>query len=500
MQFTTAGFWIFFAAVFCVYYLVRPAWRWVVLLAASLYFYAALGAPQLIVALALVTGISYIVGRVLAGSSAKSAKRKVILWLGVLLNLAVLIIIRYLPILIKGLVLFPYLASLPNLAISVGVSFYVFQAISYLIDIYYEEIPAESHFGYFSLSISFFPKLLQGPIERASILLPQLHKPKALTDEMIRSALLLFAWGLFKKVVIADRLGILVGAVYDNLPQYTGASLWLATFYYALQIYCDFSGYTDMAIGLARLLGINLSINFNKPYLAVSIADFWRRWHISFSSWIFDYIFKPLQMNLRRWKIWASPAALLVTFFLSGIWHGASWGFVIWGLLHGIYMAAYALLAPCEKKFLRRFNLEKSIVVRFVRIVFTFLLVCFAWIFFRAKTLTDGWYVASHLFTGWDFITRLINGFTHHGLAIAGTGIGLQQILTFNIPIPDLIFAAIGVLVLLAVELPENLANSRMGIAFQKYTVFRWFVYWLLAISILALGTMVQTGFVYFQF
>jgi alginate O-acetyltransferase complex protein AlgI len=249
MQFNTTGFWLFFAIVVCLYYLVRPTWRWVVLLAASLFFYAELIAPQLIAALAMVTAVSYLVGRMLAASRAKSVQRKGILWLGILLNLAVLVFIRYLPVFTNT---FPALSlrlsSLPNLAVSAGVSFYVFQAISYLVDVHGDRQPAESHFGYFSLYISFFPKLLQGPIERASMLLPQLHKPQALNDELIRSGLLLFAWGLFKKMVIADRLGILVGAVYDHIPDYSGISLWLATFYYALQIYCDFSGYTDMAI------------------------------------------------------------------------------------------------------------------------------------------------------------------------------------------------------------------------------------------------------------
>ncbi|MGA2489625.1 MAG: MBOAT family O-acyltransferase [Anaerolineales bacterium] len=498
MQFNTAEFLIFFAAIFCIYYLTRPTWRWVVLLTASLFFYATLKAPQLIIALALVTIISYIVGRILARLPDESGTRKMVLWLGILLNLAVLAIIRYLPDLANFLpVLSLPLHNLPNLGVSVGVSFYVFQAISYLVDIYYDEQPAEYHLGYFSLYISFFPKLLQGPIERASNLLPQLHKPKALTDEMIRSALLLFAWGLFKKVVIADRLGILVDAVYDHLPKYVGISLWLATFFYALQIYCDFSGYTDMAIGVARLLGINLSINFNKPYLAVSIADFWRRWHISFSTWIFDYIFKPVQMNLRRWKTWASPVALLVTFFLSGIWHGASWGFVVWGLLHGIYMAVYVLLAPYEKKFLRRFKLEKSTVVRLIQIAFTFVLICFAWIFFRAKTLADGWYVVSHLFPGLNILNSLMTSIIHDQPI---PKVGLQNYFTIGGSPVDYIFVLIGLLVLLAVELPENLAKTRLGIAFQKNMVFRWVVYWLLVMSILTIGAIVQTEFVYFRF
>jgi alginate O-acetyltransferase complex protein AlgI len=496
MQFSTIGFWVFFAVALCVYYLIRPAWRWVVLLSASLFFYITLIAPLLIAALTLVTAFSYLIGQMLAGLPARSVQRKGILWLGIILNLAVLIFIRYLPAIINTLPgLFLRISSVPNLGVSVGVSFFVFQAISYLIDVYGDKQPSESHFGYFSLYISFFPKLLQGPIERASHLLPQLRKPQELTDETIQSGLFLFGWGLFKKVAIADRLGIFVGAVYNHLPDYSGISLWLATFYYALQIYCDFSGYTDMAIGMARLLGINLSINFNRPYLAISIADFWRRWHISFSSWIFDYIFKPLQRRLRRWKTWALPLALLITFFLSGIWHGASWGFLVWGLLHGIYMAAYGLLAPYEKIFLQRYCLENSTWVRLVRITLTFLLVCFAWIFFRANTLADGWYVASHLFSGLEAVPRL--------LICPGCHVPGQYSLktfTFNVPLADLSLAAIGLLVLMGVELPQNLTKTCIGQAFQKYTLFRWLVYLLLAMGILALGTNGQADFVYFKF
>lgn len=500
MQFNTISFGIFFTIVFCIYYFFRPTWRWAVLLASSIFFYAQLNAPQLIVALVLVTLISYSIGRILSKLPADSDKRKMFLWLGILLNLAVLAFIRYLPMLVESLPALPFQwFSLPTLIVSVGVSFYVFQAISYLIDIYFEKQPAEIHLGYFSLYISFFPKLLQGPIERASNLLPQLHKPAPLSDEIIRSALLLFAWGLFKKVVIADRLALLVGAVYDHLPKFTGISLWLATFLFALQIYCDFSGYTDMAIGVARLLGINLSINFNKPYLATSIADFWRRWHISFSTWIFDYIFKPLQMRLRNWKTWANPIALLVTFFLSGIWHGASWGFIVWGLLHGSYMAAYALLEPYEKKFLLRFKLVNSTTVKIIKTGITFLLVCFAWIFFRAKTLGEGWYVVSHLFSGLDMFQQILQR-AIHGLPITNQGLGLQESFTFGIPIVDHVFAVIGLLVLSAVELPINLAKTRLGIAFQKHAAFRWLVYWLLTMSILAFGSTVQTEFVYFRF
>lgn len=495
MQFTTIWFWIFFAITFIIYYLGRPTWRWAILLVASLFFYAQLKAPQLLIALFLVTTISYTVGRLLSQIPIGSNKRKRALYIGVLLNILVLITIRYLPTLRKSL--FPSF-EIPNVIITAGVSFYVFQAISYLIDVYYGEQPSEHHLGYFALYISFFPKVLQGPIERYSKLLPQLRHPKALSDETIQSAFLLILWGLYKKLIIADRLSILVGGVYDNLLEYIGISLWLATFLYALQIYCDFSSYTDIAIGVARLLGIDLSINFNKPYLAISVPDFWRRWHISFSTWIFDYIFKPVQIGIRKLRIWANPFALLVTFFLSGIWHGANWGFIIWGLLHGFYMATYALIAPYEKKFLRRYKLENSALVRALRMCITFQLVSFAWIFFRAKTLSDAWYVVSHLFSGFKATISLLTDVTNY--ANAGQGKGLFQPLTFSQSFIDLSFVIAGIIILLIVELPKNLAETRLGIIFKKNLAFRWLIYWLLVMSIILTGVSTQAVFVYFQF
>jgi len=196
--------------------------------------------------------------------------------------------------------------------------------------------------------------------------------------------------------------------------------------------------------------------------------------------------------------MWANPVALLITFFLSGIWHGASWGFIIWGLLHGIYMAAYSLIAPYEKKFLRRYKIENSAIVRALRIYVTFQLVSFAWIFFRAETLTDAWYVVSHLFSGFKTILSLLANVTN--LANAGQGKGLFQPLTFNQSFIDLFMVFSGILILLIVELPKNLAETRLGIIFKKNLAFRWLIYWLLVMSIILTGVSAQGGFVYFQF
>ncbi len=210
--------------------------------------------------------------------------------------------------------------------------------------------------------------------------------------------MLIFAWGLFKKVVVADRLALFVNAVYGDVHVYTGLPLVLATWFYAFQLYFDFSGYTDMALGSARLFNINLTQNFNSPYLATSVAEFWRRWHISFSRWILDYIFKPLQMAWRDWRTAGTAASLVVTFLASGIWHGVSWGFVVWGGLHGVYLATSVYYRPWQKKIHKALGITKSPLLKVWQTVVTFNLVCFAWIFFRANSLSDAFYIIGNLF------------------------------------------------------------------------------------------------------
>ncbi|GFO62339.1 hypothetical protein GMPD_02580 [Geomonas paludis] len=284
--------------------------------------------------------------------------------------------------------------------VTIGVSYFCFQAISYLADVYLEVEEPEHHFGYFALYLAFFPKLLQGPIERAADLLPQLKRPYQFDYHAVRSGMLLFTWGLFKKVAVADRFALYADQVYNHVHDYTGLPLLLATYAYAFQIFFDFSAYTDMARGVGRMFGITLTENFNSPYLATSIADFWRRWHISFSRWILDYIFKPLQMEWRSLGKAGAALALLVTFLVSGLWHGATWGFVVWGGLHGLYLAASVYYQPYQKRLHRWLRLDTSIWWRCCRILATFNLVCFAWIFFRAKTLGDAFHVVRNL--GWS--------------------------------------------------------------------------------------------------
>lgn len=405
MLFHSLSYCFFLPLVYLIFYFTADRFRWLVLLIASYGLYATFKAPQILLALVLVTMISYRCG-ILLGSTTDEGRRKLVFWLGITGCVLVLATLKCLPL---------FFASgaasgqpVNRLLISVGVSYFTFQAISYLTDIYLEILPPEQHPGCHALYLAFFPKLLQGPIERADNLLFQLKKPYSFNYENVRLGLLLFVWGLYKKIVVADKLALYVNPVYDNVHDYSGLVLVVATYLYALQIYFDFAGYTDMALGTARIFNIQLTQNFNGPYLATSVADFWRRWHISFSRWILDYIFKPLQIRWRDAKNWGTAAALLIAFLVSGLWHGLTWGFVVWGGLHGLYMASSVFCKPLQKKIHKRLGLEKSVALKVWHVVATFNLVCFAWIFFRAHTLADALYIVKNLFAGSAQIITLL--------------------------------------------------------------------------------------------
>jgi alginate O-acetyltransferase complex protein AlgI len=497
VAFNSFSYFLFLPIVFLVYYFSRDSLRWLVLLISSFAFYAALKAPHLIVILLLVTTISYSAGIQIERSESQKAKSW-FLWGGIAANVLILSLLKYLPFLTQNInsmirafaalnlslhdkptVSYFVLSSGTTAIVSIGASYFIFQAISYLIDIYLEVEKPERHFGQFALYMSFFPKLLQGPIERAGDLLPQLKQPYVFNYGNVRAGLLLFVWGLFKKMVIADRLAGLVDPVYNNVHGYGGFSLLLATYYYALQLYFDFSGYTDMALGTAGIFNIKLTQNFNKPYLATSIADFWRRWHISFSRWILDYIFKPLQISLRYWGTWGVASALLVTFFVSGVWHGASWGYIVWGLLHGFYMASAVIYKPIQKKIHKYFKVNtKSVAYKAWQVFFTFHLVCFAWIFFRANTITDAHYVIHQIFgslPSFHEITDWKYGFT----------LGKGEYEAYRLVMVFALFITFG---------------RYIGTLAAKPVYVRWFFYNMISCSILFIGVYDNTKFIYNRF
>jgi alginate O-acetyltransferase complex protein AlgI len=482
MNFNSIEYLLFIPLVFFCLYLSGARFRWLVLLGASCYFYLTLKHLYLLMALFWVTAASYACG-ILLERCGSSRKKTALFWGGVTANLLALVGIKYLPFLERNLnallgAFAPHL-KVPEgrTLVSIGVSYFVFQALSYLIDIYLEIEKPERHFGYFALYLAFFPKLLQGPIERAGDLLPQLRSGAKFDQENFRAGLLQFGWGLFKKAVVADRLALYVNTVYGDVHAYTGLPLVIATYLYAFQLYYDFSGYTDMALGTARMFNIRLTQNFNAPYLARSVADFWRRWHISFSRWILDYIFKPLQMEFRNWRNLGTAAALLITFLVSGIWHGASWCFVIWGGLHGLYLAASVFYKPFQKKIYKRLGLGKTWVQQVWQTLMTFHMVCFAWIFFRAASVSDALYVVRHLFDG-------VSG--------VGTLLGSQES-------SDLVIITASMLIIWLV----CLAKEHLGVGrdfFAAPPFLRWAVYLCLAAGILFFNMDSNAGFIYFNF
>lgn len=485
MPFNSLKYFLFLPVVYLLFYFVGERARWFVLLAASLLFYIALNVPYLLAVLILVAIMTYGFGIWLDQAGSAKAKR-VILWSGVATNVLILVGMKYLPFFSENLKVFSALLSIDTqiqpvkVFVSIGVSYYVFQAISYLFDIYLEIVKPERHFGYFFLYLAFFPKILQGPIERSGDLIPQLKIKYEFNYDNMRFGLLLFTWGLFKKVVIADRLGLYVDTVYNDVHAFKGISLLLATYVYAFQIYMDFSGYTDMALGSARLFNINLTQNFNSPYLATSIADFWRRWHITFSRWILDYIFKPLQMQWRNWKNWGTATALVVAFIISGIWHGASWGFVIWGGVHGLYMACSVYYRPYQKKLHKALGIEKTSFLKFWQVLVTFNMVSFSWIFFRANSIADATYVISNMLIS---IKGLQDFMMSHGIA----GIILSIVSLFIMAIFK------------SILLSQNKTAVDDYISL-KSLYFRWTFYAALVMSIICFALCTNSNFIYNKF
>lgn len=323
--------------------------------------------------------------------------RKPYLYLSLFVNLGFLVVFKYLDFLIQNFngittSLGGQGFNSMNFILPVGISFYTFQTLSYSIDIYNGKLKPELNFGRFALFVSFFPQLVAGPIERASNLLPELRKKVYFDYVNFISGAQQALWGMFKKVVIADRLAIIVNEVYNNPTNYEGWNLVIATVFFAFQIYCDFSGYSDIAIGIARMMGINLMTNFRTPYQAKSIHEFWQRWHISLSTWFRDYVYIPLGGNrVVKWRWYYN---LFITFLVSGIWHGASWNFAIWGGLHGSYLILERLI--------RR---PKVIGSSAISSIWVFFLVCIGWVFFRANTVQDSFYILSRLtdFSSYSF-------------------------------------------------------------------------------------------------
>ena len=403
MLFNSVQFLIFFVIVASVYFAIPHKLRTPYLLAASCYFYMAF-VPQYILILFFLIIIDYFAG-IWIEVAKDQRQKKIYLTLSILSTCAVLFFFKYFNFFNS---IFADIAQFFNLnypvaqwdiLLPIGLSFHTFQSLSYVIEVYRGNQKAERHFGTYSLFVMFFPQLVAGPIERAGNLLHQFYERHTFDYARVTGGLKLVLWGLFKKVVIADRLAVYANAVYNNPYDYSGWPLIVATVFFAFQIYCDFSGYSDIAIGVAQVLGFRLMDNFNRPYFSKSVPEFWKRWHISLTSWFKDYLYIPLggnRVGKPRWYL-----NLFIVFLLSGFWHGANWTFIVWGALNGFYLLCSIWTSPWRARLVRRTGIDRFPKLhKLVKVTIPFSLICFSWIFFRANNLSEAAYISGHLFSG----------------------------------------------------------------------------------------------------
>lgn len=490
MNFNSLEFLVFFPLVVLLFFLMPHRFRWIVLLAASYFFYMSWSA-ELIVLILFTTLVSYLASIGIEATQSRT-KKKLLLTLTLVTCLGVLFFFKYFNFLSDSVTAALRAFTLPvndltlELILPVGISFYTFQTLSYVIDIYRGSIKAERHFGYYALFVSFFPQLVAGPIERPGNLIPQLkekHTPR-LDDFSAGCAKMLI--GFFKKVVVADLAAVYVNAVYNDPSSATGLGVVIATVLFAFQIYCDFSGYTDIAIGAARVMGIRLMQNFDRPYSAETIREFWGRWHISLSTWFKDYLYFPLGGS--RCSKPRHLFNLFFVFLVSGLWHGAAWTFVIWGALHGIYQVIGVLTKDVRKMLIARIGIsEDAWWVHMLRRLAVFVLVAFAWIFFRANSISDLGVLLSKLFCDWSGSTAYLMGTVNTmGITLVG---GLITVLS---------------LVLMRQMDAFGLCDGRDGTecgATPQSTYRAACIFWIVAIAwITILAGDGTSAFIYFQF
>ena len=400
MLFNSLTFLVFFVVVTGLYFLLPHCFRWFLLLLASCFFYMFFKPVYILILFGTII-IDYYAGIKLEEIQDQK-KKKFFLILSLIANIGVLVVFKYFNFINENISQVLVHVGVQNpipflkILLPIGLSFHTFQAMSYTIEVYRGNQKAERHFGIYALYVMFYPQLVAGPIERPQNIIHQFYEPKKFEYNNVSAGLKQMLWGFFKKVVIADRLAIGVDEVYNHLDSYTGIALIIATIFFAIQIYCDFSGYSDIALGAAKVMGFTLMVNFNRPYASRSISEFWTRWHISLSSWFKDYLYIPLGGN--RVKVSRLYFNLFIVFMISGLWHGASWTFIIWGALHGIYLITALVTKNIGLRISHFFKkLKLSFLVNAFNIGFVFALITFAWLFFRAKTTHDAFYVVKHL-------------------------------------------------------------------------------------------------------
>ncbi len=478
MAFTTLQYLFFFLIACLVFFIVPPKIKNSWLLVCSYYFYMCWNAKYALLML-LSTLVTFFSG-ILIHNSKTRKKKKLFVALSFLINICILFTFKYYTFIVNSInVLFkPFSLAIPsslNVLLPVGISFYSFQALSYTLDTYRNDVKVEKNFIDYALFVSFFPQLVAGPIEKSKDLLKQFKENHVFNWNNVYDGALLIVIGFFYKLVIADRAAIIVNQVYNNLGNYTnggGLYLIIASILFAIQIYFDFNAYSTIARGSAKVMGYSLSINFKKPYLAKSIKDFWRRWHISLSSWFKEYLYFPLGGSKKGFI--RTQINTLIVFLISGLWHGAAWTFVIWGGIHGI-------LQIIENILFKNRNIVDKAALNIIRVIITFILVDFAWIFFRANTLNDAFLVIRNIF---DF-----------GMIIDFKLLGTSYI--------EIIILSVCVLTVYILEIVDEHISIKDWF-YKRNIVIRWLTYYALLFTIIVFGIygpgFSAQEFIYFQF
>lgn len=486
MLFNSFSFLIFFPTVTILYFLIPQAYRWFFLLVASCIFYMAF-IPIYILVLALTIVIDYTAALLIEQSEGK--RRKGYLILSIVSTCTVLFVFKYFNFFNSNLAqvawFFHWNYSIENLSLilPIGLSFHTFQSLSYVIEVYRKNFKAEHHFGIYALYVMFYPQLVAGPIERPGNLIHQFYEEHSFDYQRVIDGLKLMVWGFFKKMVIADKLAIVADRVYSDPTQYTGLPLIAAAISFAVQVYCDFSGYSDIAIGSAQVMGFRLRDNFDRPLFSASVPEFWRRWHISLMGWFRDYVYIPLggnRVSRGRWYF-----NIFFTFTLSGLWHGANWGMVLWGSFNGLYVILSQVTEGLRKRGLSWTGLDHHPVLhRGLGIAFTFFLFWFTLIIFRTRNLSDALYVMTHLGTG------LGNS--------AGYWTSVESLYSV-IPKFELITVLIAMGWMFFIEAVERQEGMRHP--FSRRPIWaRWTIYYVCILFLIFFGEYNDQAFIYFQF
>lgn len=477
MEFSTVQFIGFLFISFLIYSITGSKYKWIVLLLASCFFIYSFSIQLLLFTL-LFSIINYILG---IGVARGGKWSKTVYISGIWLNIGILVFYKYTGFLLENLfLLFGRNPELSNqkflsLAIPLGISFYTFQSIGYLIDIKRGTKPVENNIGKFLLFILYFPKFISGPVERTGNLLPQINSLTAWNDNLFRDGLLQLIWGFIKTIVISDRLAILVNAVQGDLYNFNGPILLLNFFLQFLYLYFNFSGYTDIVLGISKLFGIKLLPNFNRPLFATSVSEYWKRWHMSLTTWCNDYIFKRVVLKRMKWKIWASVYATFLTFLIIGIWHGASWNFVVLGILQGIAINYEFFTKKSRIKYGRMvpawFNIALSRLI-------TFVFICFSHVFFFTKNLHEAFYYLAGMFSN------------------SNTGswnkLGVEP--------KDIIIVLSGMILIYLSEYRDEQGRKSIKEYLLSKNVLFWFVVLAGVAIVLSTGIMKGAGFIYEQF